>query len=97
MELYMQKLLGWDKLDMRPDAPYWKSMPEKEREDAPTHCGPNESYPVGPGCAHVKAAWTLALSGHGHPNVSCIKSYAQKHGCFIPASHKGLSEWKRGL
>ena len=96
-ELYVEKVLGWKPKSDDPRAPYWKSITEAERDAAKTHCGPHESYPLGPGCAHVKSAWTLALSGHGSPSLECIKRYATSHGCYVPPSHKGLSEWQKGL
>ena len=96
-DLYVHKVLGWQKKPEDPKAPYWKSITEQERKNATTHCGPHESYPLGPGCEHVKAAWTLAQSGHGSPSLECIKRYATSHGCYIPPSQKGLQEWQTGL
>jgi len=89
-ELYVNKVLGWDKSPAA-DEPYWKSITEAERHAAPTHCGPNESYPLGPGCEHVEAAFHLALSGHGHPSLGCIRGYARKHGCSMPTSQKAAA------
>ena len=94
-ELYVEKVLGWQQ--PQHGAPYWKSITAAERRAATTHCGPHGSYPLGPGCAHVKSAWTLAMSGHGSPSISCIKSYATSHGCYVPPSHKGLGEWQEGF
>lgn len=74
---------------------YWKSITAAERHAASTHCGPDESYPLGPGCAHVSAAFHLALSGHGHPSLSCIRNYARSHGCSIPPSQKAAM-WVEG-
>lgn len=96
-DLYVEKILGWQPRPLDPKAPYWKAITEAERKQATTHCGPHESYPLGPGCEHVKAAWTLAMSGHGSPSLSCIKRYATAHNCYVPPSHKGLGEWQRGL
>ncbi len=91
-DLYVNKVLGWPRgWNKRPTEPvYWKAITEAERHAAGTHCGPHESYPLGPGCAHVRAAWTLAMSGHGSPNMSCIKSYAQRNGCYVPPSKKSI-------
>jgi hypothetical protein len=79
-DLYVEKVVH---IDFNPDL-YWKLMSQKERENAPTHCGPNGSYPLGPGCAHVASARHLAKTGHGaNPRkiLSCVNSYASKHGC----------------
>lgn len=76
---YIEKVLGMS----FPEA-YWKAMSEKERQNAPTHCGPNGSYPLGPGCAHVNAAIHLAETGHGsNPSkiLRCIRSYASRNKC----------------
>ncbi len=90
-ELYVEKILGWS---TRGDIqPYWKSITAAERHAATTHCGPHESYPLGPGCAHVDAAFHLAETGHGHPSLGCIKSYARSHGCSVPASQKASPFW----
>jgi hypothetical protein len=78
-DLYVEKVLGW-----REDLLYWKSISQKERDSAPTHCGPHGSYPLGPGCKHVRAARRLAKTGHGsNPSktLSCVNSYASAHGC----------------
>lgn len=78
-DLYVEKVLHWPA-----DLIYWKSMSQKERDAAPTHCGPHGSYPLGPGCAHVGAARKLAKTGHGsNPSkiLRCVNSYASKHGC----------------
>lgn len=88
-ELYVEKVLGL-KETLGNKGPYWKSITEEERHSATTHCGPDESYPLGPGCAHVSAAFKLALSGHGHPNLSCIRGYARRNGCSIPPSQKAI-------
>jgi hypothetical protein len=85
-DLYVNKILQWRDAgikDAREGAfvPYWKSITAQERKDAPTHCGPNGSYPLGPGCAHVAAALHLAKTGHGHPDMGCITRYAARHGC----------------
>lgn len=96
-ELYVEKELGWKPRNDDPKAPYWKAITQEQRDAASTHCGPNESYPLGPGCEHVKSAWTLAMSGHGSPDLTCIKRYATSHGCYVPPSHKGLAEWQRGF
>jgi hypothetical protein len=96
-DLYVEKVLGWKPRPLDPRTPYWKSITEAERKRATTYCGPHESYPLGPGCEHVKAAWILAMSGHGSPNISCIKRYATAHGCYIPPSHKGLEDWQKGI
>lgn len=93
-DLYVDKIAGlYDKLHHA--GPYWKSITAAERHSAPTHCGPGESYPVGPGCAHVSAAFHLALSGHGSPNLSCIRNYAKRNGCSIPPSQKAAL-WLEG-
>lgn len=91
-ELYIDKVFG-DKF--KSEGPYWKSISAKERQNATTHCGPDESYPLGPGCAHVRAAFTLALSGHGNPSMTCIRNYARSHGCDMPPSQKALL-WLQG-
>ena len=96
-ELYVEKVLGWKPRMRDPFAAYWKSITKQERDAATTHCGPHDSYPLGPGCAHVKSAWTLAMSGHGSPSISCIKRYATSHGCYIPPSQKGIGEWQKGF
>ena len=60
-------------------------MDQKERKNAPTHAGPHESFPLGPGCEHVKSAWDLA--GHAaNPNKvrGRVRAYAKKHGCSLP-------------
>lgn len=88
-DLYVSKVLGWGaKLDA--PVPYYKSITTAERNAAGTHCGPHDSYPLGPGCAHVSAAFKLAMSGHGHPSLSCIRNYARTHGCGMPPSQKSL-------
>src|SRR5260370_40812473 len=93
-ELYVEKVLGWKTLET--DAPYWKSITAAERHAAKTHCGPHESYPLGPGRAHVKSAWTLAMSGHGTPSLGCIKRYATSKGCYVPPSHKSwIEDWQK--
>ena len=89
-DLYITKVLGWKDKIADPNAPYWKSITEAERHAADTHCGPHESYPLGPGCKHVSAAFTLAMSGHGSPSMSCIKNYAKSHGCGVPPSQKAV-------
>ena len=90
-ELYVQKILGWgDKMGAK--SPYWKSITAAERNAAGTHCGPHDSYPLGPGCAHVGAAFHLALTGHGKPSLSCIRNYARSHGCAMPASQKAYQQ-----
>jgi hypothetical protein len=79
-DLYIEKVAH---VDLTPNL-YWKSMSQKERDAAPTHCGPDGSYPLGPGCAHVAAARHLAKTGHGaNPAkiLRCVESYASKHGC----------------
>lgn len=86
-ELYVNKVLGWGN-QLTVVLPYWKSITAAERHAAGTHCGPHDSYPLGPGCNHVKAAFTLAMSGHGHPSMSCIRNYARSHGCGMPPSQK---------
>lgn len=96
-DLYVEKVLGWKPRNDDPAAPYWKSITEEQRKNASTHCGPHESYPLGPGCDHVRAAWHLAESGHGSPDMGCIKHYASSHGCYVPPSHKGLQEWQKGF
>ena len=88
-ELYVNKVLEWGpKLDAI--SPYWKSITTAERRAASTHCGPHDSYPLGPGCAHVSAAFKLAMSGHGHPSLACIRNFARHHGCAMPPSQKAL-------
>lgn len=96
-DLYIHKVLNWPKPGLdgiahAPNEPYWKAVTEAERRAATTHCGPHESYPLGPGCKHVSAAFTLAMSGHGHPSLACIRSYARTHGCAMPPSQKAM-EW----
>lgn len=94
-ELYVNKVLKWREQGLSPggkEKPYWKSISEQDRKNATKHCGPENSYPLGPDCAHVKSAWTLAMAGHGSPNLGCIKSYAQQHGCYVPPAQKAL-EW----
>src|SRR5258708_5126296 len=95
-ELYVEKVLGWK--NKEPGTPYWKSITAAERSAATTHCGPHDSYPLGPGCEHVKSAFTLAMSGHGSPSMGCIKRYAKSHGCYTPPSQKSLAEneWQSG-
>lgn len=88
-ELYVNKVLGWA-AHVGTVSPYWRSITAAERHAAGTHCGPHDSYPLGPGCAHVSAAFTLAMSGHGHPSMSCIRNYARTHGCGMPPSQKSL-------
>lgn len=85
--LYTDKIADLKRRMTNP-GPYWKSITAAERHAATTHCGPHESYPLGPGCAHVSAAFHLALSGHGSPSLSCIRSYAKRNGCSMPASQK---------
>lgn len=98
MDLYVHKVLKWDKVPRKEDKEvelYWKSITEAERHAATTHCGPHESYPLGPGCKHVSAAFTLAMSGHGSPNMGCIRNYARRHGCGVPPSQKAIaSVWE---
>lgn len=98
MDLYVNKVLKWNNQPVQDDKEvelYWKSITEAERHAATTHCGPHESYPLGPGCKHVSAAFHLALSGHGSPNLSCIRNYARSHGCSMPSSQKGvISMWE---
>lgn len=87
-DLYVDKVLKWpERTDIKP---YWKSITAAERHAATTHCGPHESYPLGPGCKHVSAAFTLAMSGHGHPSMGCIRRYARSHGCSMPPSQKSF-------
>lgn len=86
-ELYVNKILDW-KPKVTTDSPYWKAITTAERRAAGTHCGPHDSYPLGPGCTHVGAAFKLAMSGHGHPSLSCIRNYARSHGCSMPPSQK---------
>ena len=98
-DLYIHKILNWPRVwGQYPNKPYWRSITAAERHAAQTHCGPHESYPLGPGCAHVSAAFTLAMSGHGSPSMSCIKSYARSHGCSVPPSQKAIGwgsvEWR---
>lgn len=98
-DLYVNKVLHWNKQYLTVDKPieveiYWKSITAAERRAAATHCGPHGSYPLGPGCAHVSAAFTLAMSGHGQPNMACIRNYARSHGCGIPPSQKAKEPWK---
>lgn len=88
-ELYINKVLELRTAFKQP-GPYWKSISAEQRRTASTHCGPDESYPLGPGCAHVSAAFKLALSGHGKPSLSCIRNYARKHGCSMPPSQKAI-------
>lgn len=90
-ELYVNKVLGWGE-KQREVLPYWKSITAAERRAASTHCGPNDSYPLGPGCAHVSAAFTLAMSGHGKPSMSCIRNYARSNGCAMPPSQKAYQD-----
>ena len=92
-ETYVNKVLGWRE-EGTPDQPYWKSITQAERDAAPTHCGPHGSFPLGPGCAHVSAAFHL--SGHGHPSMGCIKSYAKSHGCDVPETQKAGPTWRKG-
>jgi hypothetical protein len=85
-DLYVNKILKWRDAgihDMREGVyqPYWKSITEAQRKQAPVHCGPHDSYPLGPGCEHVHAALELAKSGHGDPDMGCITRYAARHGC----------------
>ena len=96
MDLYVNKVLGWNKTDDAiPEEVelYWKSITQAQREAATTHCGPHDSYPLGPGCAHVGAAFHLATTGHGSPNLGCIRNYARSHGCSMPTSQKALMQW----
>jgi hypothetical protein len=91
-QLYVDKILHWNKNGVpsnnKPDAEvYWKSISQSARDAAPTHCGPHGSYPLGPGCNHVSAAFTLGLSGHGSPSMGCIRNYARSHGCHVPESN----------
>ncbi len=106
-ELYVNKVLNWNKEGV-PDGLtdereiYWKSLTVAQRNAAATYCGPHKSYPLGPGCNHVSAAFTLGLSGHGQPNMSCIRNYARSHGCSMPTSQKSYAhvadpkEWVTG-
>jgi hypothetical protein len=96
-ELYVEKVLGLKETNLSRKQPYWKAITAEQRRNATTHCGPDESYPLGPGCEHVRAAWTLAMSGHGSPNMACIKRYATTHGCYVPPSHKGPNSWQVGF
>lgn len=90
-DLYVTKVLHWGESE-RAASPYWKSITAAERHAAGTHCGPHDSYPLGPGCKHVSAAFTLAMSGHGHPSMSCIRNYARHNGCAIPPSQKAYQQ-----
>lgn len=89
-ELYIDKIVELRTAFHSP-GPYWKAITAEQRHAATTHCGPDESYPLGPGCAHVSAAFHLALSGHGKPNISCIRNYAKSHGCSMPPSQKAIA------
>jgi hypothetical protein len=98
-DLYVNKVLRWNEQYLvTPESPsvevYWKSITAAERRTAATHCGPHGSYPLGPGCAHVSAAFTLGMSGHGKPDMACIRNYAKSHGCGVPPSQKGKEPWE---
>lgn len=93
-ELYVNKVMNI-RSRLENEGIYWKSITAAERHAASTHCGPDESYPLGPGCNHVSAAFTLALSGHGKPNLSCIRNYARRNSCSIPPSQKAIM-WLEG-
>lgn len=93
-ELYINKITEIRDRLAHP-GPYWKSITAEQRKNATTHCGPHGSYPLGPGCEHVSAAFHLALSGHGSPNISCIRNYAKSHGCSMPPSQKAAL-WLEG-
>jgi hypothetical protein len=105
-ELYVDKVLKWNRdgvpTGLEDDAIYWKSLTVAERNAASTYCGPHKSYPLGPGCNHVSAAFTLGMSGHGQPNMACIRNYARSHGCSIPPSQKSYNavpdpkQWRTG-
>lgn len=81
-ELYVDKVLHWNTEGVHERVEvYWKSITAAERHSAPVHCGPHESYPLGPECKHVAAAIHLAKTGHGSPDMGCIQRYAKEHGC----------------
>lgn len=94
-DLYVNKVLKWNQPKEKTDEVevYWKSITAAQRRSAPTHCGPHGSYPLGPGCNHVAAAFKLADSGHGQPSMACIRNYARSHGCTLPKTQKALDYW----